>query len=63
MRLTDLVLCFPPIILALALAVPSIAMAQAPNFSGKWIQDTQAFDVWVGADSLASLHADLEVVR
>jgi beta-glucosidase len=30
---------------------------------GKWIQDAEAFDVWVGADSLATLHADLEVVR
>jgi beta-glucosidase len=31
--------------------------------AGKWIQDAEAFDVWVGADSLATLHADLEVVR
>ncbi len=30
---------------------------------GKWIQDTEAFDIWVGADSLATLHADLVVVR
>jgi beta-glucosidase len=28
-----------------------------------WIQDAAAFDIWVGADSLATLHADLEVVR
>jgi hypothetical protein len=28
-------------LLALALAVPSLAMAQAPNFSGKWIQDME----------------------
>jgi beta-glucosidase len=27
-----------------------------------WIQDTAPFDVWVGSDSLATLHADLEVV-
>jgi beta-glucosidase len=27
-----------------------------------WIQDTAPFDIWVGADSLATLHADLEVV-
>ncbi|MCA9918093.1 MAG: beta-glucosidase BglX [Anaerolineales bacterium] len=27
-----------------------------------WIQEPAAFDVWVGADSLAKLHADLEVV-
>jgi beta-glucosidase len=29
---------------------------------GKWVQDTEAFDIWVGADSLAPLHADLVVV-
>jgi len=28
----------------------------------KWVQDTEAFDVWVGADSAATLHADLTVV-
>jgi len=28
----------------------------------KWVQDTEAFDVWVGADSTATLHADLTVV-
>ena len=27
-----------------------------------WIQDAAAFDLWVGTDSLATLHADLEVV-
>jgi beta-glucosidase len=31
--------------------------------AGKWVQDMEAFDVWVGADSLATLHADLAVVR
>jgi beta-glucosidase len=31
--------------------------------AGKWIQDAEAFDVWVGADSLATLHVDLAVVR
>ena len=31
--------------------------------AAKWIQDTEAFDVWVGADSLATLHAEFEVVR
>jgi len=31
--------------------------------AGKWVQDTEAFDIWVGADSLATLHADLAVVR
>ena len=31
--------------------------------AGKWVQDTEDFDVWVGADSLATLHADLAVVR
>jgi beta-glucosidase len=29
---------------------------------GKWVQDAEAFDVWVGADSTASLHADMQVV-
>ena len=29
--------------------------------AGGWVQDTEAFDVWVGADSLASLHAEFEV--
>ncbi len=31
--------------------------------AGRWIQDAAAFDIWVGDDSLATLHADLEVVR
>jgi beta-glucosidase len=31
--------------------------------AGKRVQDAEAFDIWVGADSLATLHADLEVVR
>jgi beta-glucosidase len=31
--------------------------------AGRWIQDTTTFDIWVGADSLATLHADLAVVR
>ena len=31
--------------------------------AGKWVQEAEAFDVWVGADSLATLHADLAVVR
>jgi beta-glucosidase len=30
--------------------------------AGKWVQDAEAFDVWVGADSLATLHADLTVI-
>ena len=29
----------------------------------KWVQEAEAFDVWVGADSTAKLHADLAVVR
>ena len=29
---------------------------------GKWVQDAEAFDVWVGGDSTATLHADLKVV-
>ncbi len=31
--------------------------------AAKWIQDAEIFDVWVGADSLATLHAEFEVVR
>jgi beta-glucosidase len=31
--------------------------------AGSWVQDAANFDIWVGADSLATLHADLEVVR
>lgn len=31
--------------------------------AGAWIQDAEAFDVWAGADSLATLHTDLAVVR
>ncbi len=30
--------------------------------AGKWVQDVAAFDIWVGADSLATLHANLKVV-
>jgi beta-glucosidase len=30
--------------------------------AGKWIQDAASFDIWVGSDSQATLHADLEVV-
>jgi len=31
--------------------------------AGKWVQDAEAFDIWVGADSLATLHTDLAVIR
>ena len=31
--------------------------------AGQWIQEAAAFDIWVGADSLATLHADVEVVE
>jgi len=31
-------------LLAVVLAVPSLAFAQAPNFSGKWIQDMEKSD-------------------
>jgi beta-glucosidase len=31
--------------------------------AAQWVQDAEAFDIWVGADSLATLHADLSVVR
>jgi beta-glucosidase len=30
---------------------------------GKWVQDAAAFDLWVGSDSLATLHAEFEVVQ
>lgn len=30
---------------------------------GKWVQDAEAFDIWAGADSLATLHTNLAVVR
>ena len=29
---------------------------------GKWVQDTAAFDVWIGSDSTAALHANFEVL-
>jgi beta-glucosidase len=29
---------------------------------GKWLQDAEAFDVWAGSDSTATLHAELQVV-
>ncbi len=31
--------------------------------AAKWIQEAEGFDVWVGADSMATLHAEFEVVR
>jgi beta-glucosidase len=31
--------------------------------ASQWIQEAAAFDIWVGSDSLATLHAGLEVVR
>ena len=31
--------------------------------AGKWVQDAEAFDIWVGADSLATLHVELAVTR
>jgi len=30
--------------------------------AGRWVQEAEAFDIWVGSDSLAALHADLEVI-
>jgi len=30
--------------------------------AGRWVQEAEAFDIWVGADSLATLHTDLEVI-
>jgi hypothetical protein len=35
-------------LLAVVLAVPSLAFAQAPNFSGKWIQDMEKSDPPMG---------------
>ena len=35
-------------LLAVVLAVPSLAFAQAPNFSGKWIQDMEKSDQPMG---------------
>jgi beta-glucosidase len=29
--------------------------------AGKWLQDAAAFDLWVGSDSQAALHAEFEV--
>jgi beta-glucosidase len=31
--------------------------------ANKWVQDAEAFDVWVGADSLATLHKEFTVIR
>jgi hypothetical protein len=31
--------------------------------SYQWIQEVAEFDVWLGADSLADLHAQFEVVK
>ncbi len=31
--------------------------------AGKWVQDAAAFDLWVGSDSQATLHAEFEVVQ
>jgi len=33
------------------------------SFERMWVQEAEAFDVWVGPDSTAKLHADLAVVR
>ena len=30
--------------------------------AGRWIQDAAAFDIWVGADSQATLHTELQVI-
>lgn len=31
--------------------------------AGKWVQEAETFDLWVGSDSLAAEHAELTVVR
>lgn len=33
------------------------------TFKGGWVQDAAGFDVWVGADSTAALHAEFEVIH
>jgi beta-glucosidase len=43
----------------------SLGPAELSHWStsaGKRVQDADAFDIWVGSDSLATLHADLKVV-
>jgi beta-glucosidase len=43
----------------------SLGPAELSHWStsaGKRVQDAEAFDIWVGSDSLATLHADLKVV-
>jgi beta-glucosidase len=30
--------------------------------AGKLVQDAEAFDIWVGSDSLATLHAEFTVI-
>jgi len=35
---------FLAILLAVALAVPTLAQAQKPNFAGKWVQDMDKSD-------------------
>lgn len=31
--------------------------------AGKWVQDAEVFEIWVGADSQAELHAEFKVTR
>ncbi|HTX78241.1 MAG TPA: beta-glucosidase BglX [Longilinea sp.] len=31
--------------------------------AGKWVQDAEAFDVWVGSDSTAALHGEFTVIQ
>ena len=33
------------------------------TIAGKWVQDPESFDVWVGADSTATLCAEFKVIR
>lgn len=48
----------------------TVAFRLGPDELGYWstnaggrVQDAAAFDIWVGADSLATLHGEFEVVR
>jgi beta-glucosidase len=32
------------------------------TYADKWVQDAADYDIWIGADSLAALHADLTII-
>ena len=43
-------------------AVPLDELRYWSTSQGKWVQDASTFDVWIGSDSTAPLHADFTVV-